>query len=328
MSRSTLLNFSKGEVGPQLYSRIDAGQYAASLKQARNVIVQRYGGAATRPGTRVIGELAQQDQPARLVPFQYSIDQAYVLAFQQAIAQPTAFGGFLLEPDDLKVESATQANPVVLTISFHGLVAGDRIYLRGLTGMPQLQGRTVRVTAVVDENNVAINVDGTSFAALTGSTGTIRTTSPPAPTPTTPPSPTPMPPPPPETGGGGGTGGGLCVADDTLILLADGNEIPAARLRVGTMLWTRHDDTKEWGEFAVLALTFAEQPVMKWNDFRATPDHRLWVGERWQTMRELGGVDDGTARVARISVQGARTYVSNGLLSHNLKPDKIDNETV
>lgn len=205
-----VVSFSKGEIAPELYGRIDAAQYTTAAKVARNVIVQRYGGLASRPGFRVVGPIAQQDQRAKLVPYQAAINQAFMLVFQQATAQPLALGGFVLESDDLKIVSATRANPVVLEIPYHAYAVGDRIYLRGLTGMQDLEGRLVTVTAVPDASHVAINVDGTTFDILTDSTGTVRAAPPaPAPPPPPPPPPTPTPTPPPDTGGGGGSGGGF-----------------------------------------------------------------------------------------------------------------------
>src|SRR3546814_18219900 len=55
---------------------------------------------------------------------------------------------------------------------------------------------------------------------------------------------------------------GNCVSDDTPILVADGTTVPAADLVPGTILRTRHEMTMAWGEWPVLAVSFAEEPVL------------------------------------------------------------------
>lgn len=204
--RTPVLNFSKGELGPQLYARIDAGQYAAGAKRMRNVIAMRYGGAAARPGFRLVAPLEDQDKPARLVPFQYSIEQAYVLGFQQATAAPLAFGGRVLE-QNTKITAAQQTNPLRVTAPLHGYAVSDRVFFSGITGMTQLNGRQGRVTAVIDASTFEVDIDARGYGAFSGSDGTLNVAPPPPPTPTPTPAPTPTPTPPPSTGGGGGTGG-------------------------------------------------------------------------------------------------------------------------
>lgn len=208
MTSTPLVVFSKGEIAPALYGRIDIGQRNASLKRARNVIVQRYGGIAARPGFRVVGELDSSTAPAALIPFQYSIDQAYMLGLQQAIARPLAFGGFVLE-ENQKILSATIDAEAVLEIAYHGLVAGDRIYIDGVEGMTEINRRFATVLEAIDADHVRVDIDTRQMSDFVSSTGTQRASPAPAPTPTPTPSPTPTPTPPPTTGGGGGTGGNL-----------------------------------------------------------------------------------------------------------------------
>lgn len=208
MPTTPILNFSKGELGPQLYGRIDASQYAAAGKRMRNVIAQRYGGAAARPGFRLIGKLDDQDQPVKLVPFQFSIDQAYVIGMQQAKARLLAFGGFVLE-QNTKITAISQASAAVVIAPFHGLAVGDRVFFSGITGMVEVNGRQGTVQSVSGTDGFTVDIDTRSFGAFTGSDGTSNVAPPPAPTPTPSPAPTPTPTPPPETGGGGGSGGDI-----------------------------------------------------------------------------------------------------------------------
>jgi len=200
VSKIPLPNFSKGEVAPALYGRIDTGQYNAALKTARNFLVQKYGGVTFRPGTRLVGAA---DGDVRLVPFQFSIDQSYVLAMGQGQMRPVALGGFVLEAD-LKIEDASQSDPCVLTISNHGYAPGDRLYLAGIEGMVELNGRFVTVVAVPTGNSVAIDVNSGSFTPFAASTGAVHAEAP-EPQPVDPVvPPVVLPPPDPYVGGGGG----------------------------------------------------------------------------------------------------------------------------
>lgn len=144
----------------------------------------------------------------------------------------------------------------------------------------------------------------------------------------------------PDVGGstqGGGSappgwdGDAWCVADDTPILLASGIEVPARELEVGTKLRTRHEHTLEWGDFEVEAISFNKQPVLACEivneagetvTIRATADHRFWIGGEWVRAHQIGR-PNGEARIARITVADAHTYVSAGVLSHNAKADPL-----
>lgn len=322
MSSTPLLNFSKGEIAPQLYGRIDIGQYSAALKRAVNVIVQPYGGVAARPGFRVIGEVDDFDQPSRLVPFQFSTEQQYALAFGQATARPLAFGGFVLE-EDLKITGATATNPVQLTIALHGYAAGDRLYVRGLTGMPELNNRQVKVTRVVDASTVEIDVDGAGYGALIDSTGIVRTTPAPTPAPAPTPTPTPTPTPPPDTGGGGGSGGSLCVTEDAMILMSDGTEKPAGEVRVGDYVRTFHEGTMTPGDYRVSHAEKAwSDDIWNVDGLRATGNHRTRRGGKWVEHHDIGVMEDEGATIVKLTVESAHTYLSNGVLSHNIKFDR------
>jgi hypothetical protein len=115
---------------------------------------------------------------------------------------------------------------------------------------------------------------------------------------------------------------GYCVADDTPILLADGTEIAAGALEVGTLLRTRHEATLAWGEYPVAAISFHDEDVFACTfgdvTIRATAMHRFLIDRRWVCAQELG-TPAGTARVAKITVAEAHTYISAGVISHNIK---------
>ena len=87
-------NFTVGELDPLLRARTDLEQYKNGLETAENVIIQPQGGLKRRPGTEYIFNLGTGDNAPttatwtdfRLVPFEFSVDDRYLLVFtNQAI---------------------------------------------------------------------------------------------------------------------------------------------------------------------------------------------------------------------------------------------------
>lgn len=196
MNRVALPNFSKGEIAPVLHGRIDTQQYAAGLKTARNFLVQKYGGITFRPGTRLVGVWDDPTEPLKFMPFQFSIDQSYVLVMGQGMMRPVALGGYVIE-QNTKITDITLGNPTAMEVPLHGYAVGDRIYLSGIVGTTQLNGRTVTVTAVPDADNIEVDIDSTGFGAFVSSDGTLNVAPPPPPPapPVVPPVVDPPPPP-------------------------------------------------------------------------------------------------------------------------------------
>jgi hypothetical protein len=77
-------NFTTGELDPLLRSRIDIGQYYNGLDKARNVTVQPQGGVERRQGLQFIKQIdsgASPEDGTRLIPFEFSTTQSYMLLF-------------------------------------------------------------------------------------------------------------------------------------------------------------------------------------------------------------------------------------------------------
>ena len=86
MSRVTSFqsNFTTGEIDPLLRSRTDIKQYYNGLSAATNVLVQPQGGVTRRPGLQFVGTIPSASNPqsgCRLVPFEFSTTQSYMLLF-------------------------------------------------------------------------------------------------------------------------------------------------------------------------------------------------------------------------------------------------------
>lgn len=201
-------NFSRGELAPDLYGRFDVDAYNAALKQARNVIVLKYGGLTKRPGTELVGEAINADEPGRLIPFQFSLEQTYALEFGQGYMAPCALGGRVVE-QELAISAISAAANAQVTAAYHGYSVGDPVALTGIAGDmgSLLNNRTFEVQSVVDVDNFTIDADTTGLT-FTSATGGVTRTEAPDPDPTPPTVPDPVEPPPgPDTVRPGGVDG-------------------------------------------------------------------------------------------------------------------------
>lgn len=71
--------FNSGELSPQLEGRTDLGKYYSGCRTLENFLVFSYGGASRRPGTRYIATAKNSDEAVRLIPFEFSTTQAYII---------------------------------------------------------------------------------------------------------------------------------------------------------------------------------------------------------------------------------------------------------
>lgn len=140
MATSIQPSFSAGELGPSVYGRVDIARYQTGLKTALNVIVRPGGGVANRSGLQYIGPCNQHSAATRLVPFQFNTTQNYVLEFGNLYMRVLKDGGYVTETA-VNITAATQANPVVATATGHGYANGDVVYIAGIAGMTELNGR-------------------------------------------------------------------------------------------------------------------------------------------------------------------------------------------
>jgi hypothetical protein len=83
MPRASLIqtDFTGGELSPRLEGRVDIAKYFKGVKTLKNMTVFPHGGATRRGGTKFIAEIKDSDVKTRLLPFEFSVTQGYVLEF-------------------------------------------------------------------------------------------------------------------------------------------------------------------------------------------------------------------------------------------------------
>jgi hypothetical protein len=167
MTASLVLpSFAAGELSPALHGRVDLAKYQVGLATCLNWFVHPFGGASTRAGTAWVGAVLSAGKRSRLVPFAFNTEQTYVLEFGDLKMRVVKDGGYVLEAG-IAITGITQGNPGVVTTSgAHGWSTGDRIFLDGVGGMVELDGRSVDIT-VLGASSFAIGIDTSGYAAWT-----------------------------------------------------------------------------------------------------------------------------------------------------------------
>ena len=169
--------FTSGELTPSLFGHVDLARFHVGAATMRNAFVSYRGGAYSRAGTAFIGFSAQTGRaiPPRLIPFQFSINQGLALEFGNLYMRVISNGAYVVEASTA-ITAISQAAPAVVTTA-NSLTTGDWVYLSGIAGMTQLNGRIAVAHAVTGAHISLYDVfgnpiDTTSFSAYT-SGGTV-----------------------------------------------------------------------------------------------------------------------------------------------------------
>lgn len=166
-------NMTGGEVSPKLYGRVDTAKYQNGMKTIENFVVMPHGGARKRPGTKHV-HTTKDNGAARLVPFVYNADQAYMLEFGNLYIRFFTNGGILTQTAQ-DITGISKANPGVVTYSGSDTYAnGDRVIISGVVGMTEVNGREFTV-ANVDTGANTFELSGVNTSSYTtySSAGTV-----------------------------------------------------------------------------------------------------------------------------------------------------------
>jgi len=164
MPRTTaaLNSFVSGEFSAKMDGRTDFEKYASGCKTLENMLVHPQGAAARRVGTQFIAEVKTSSLKTRLIPFEFSTTQTYVLEFGNTYIRMFKDKGQITE-SDVTVSGITQANPAVVTASSHGFSNGDFVILSSVVGMTEVNGKTFKVADKTTNTFELQDVDGTDI---------------------------------------------------------------------------------------------------------------------------------------------------------------------
>ncbi len=79
MTTTIQKSFNAGELSPVMIGRVDLAKYSSGLKTLVNAVLYPQGGLTRRPGLEFIGEAKNSGKKVRLIPFEFSVTQAYML---------------------------------------------------------------------------------------------------------------------------------------------------------------------------------------------------------------------------------------------------------
>jgi len=74
-------NFTAGEFSPKLEGRVDIARYFNSATTLENMLSFTFGGTFRRPGTAFAAEVKDSSASTRIIPFQFSTEQTYIIEF-------------------------------------------------------------------------------------------------------------------------------------------------------------------------------------------------------------------------------------------------------
>lgn len=137
-----------------------------------------------------------------------------------------------------------------------------------------------------------------------------------------------------------------CPVPEMNILINPNESVKAGDLKIGDEVYTRHQDTFEWGTYKVTSAERYIQPTVKvvidefqvevsashkflTNDLKFVSISDLLVGDLIETTKGakpiLSVESTGTKEVVKLEIENAHTYVVENIVSHNkIRPDDPD----
>ena len=163
MPRTTLAltNFVSGELSSLMDGRIDFEKYQSGCKTLQNMLIHPQGAASRRTGTQFISEVKDSSAKTRLIPFEFSTTQTYMLEFGNGYIRFFKEKGQILEGDKT-ISGITKANPGVVTATAHGYSNGDFVVISSVVGMTQVNNKTFKVSNKATNTFELQDVDGSN----------------------------------------------------------------------------------------------------------------------------------------------------------------------
>ena len=136
--------FNSGEWSPELYGRVDLDRYTRACAEMLNFLPKAQGAAVRRPGTRYVANTKSNGQ-VRLIPFEYSTQQAYVIEAGDLYFRFYRNGARLESPPGTPVEVATPYTLADLP-QLQWAQSADTLYLAHPSYAPRKLTRTTPTT--------------------------------------------------------------------------------------------------------------------------------------------------------------------------------------
>jgi hypothetical protein len=134
-------------------------------------------------------------------------------------------------------------------------------------------------------------------------------------------------------------GGGGCPTPEMMIRVSDNSYEKAGDLAIGDFIYTKPENSNEYGYYEVISNQLSKQPVYKYTfddgtELEVSESHRFYISNLDSYLRydQIGSDDliDGRSIVNRVylgemdvvkfEIDIAHTYEVNGIMAHNYKP--------
>jgi len=148
LTRSTKVqtNFTAGELSPRLFGRTDIAKVQSGAKTVENIICQKHGGAMRRPGTKYVSEVRDSSDTTRLIGFEYSVDQTYVLEFGDQTIRFYRSSGQLTKSHTVTGATWSGGTATVTVSAAHTMLVGTTVTVASID--PSGYNGTKVITAV------------------------------------------------------------------------------------------------------------------------------------------------------------------------------------
>lgn len=171
-----IVGFNAGILDPKVGGRIDIERYRLGALVFDNFMPEIEGPATKRPGTKHIAPPKYDERESRLIPFEFSDEQAYLLELGDLYMRVHRNQSTVLDSSAGKTKSIsniTATNPIVIqTLTAHTFTSGEHVYIDGTT-IGEINGSFWRV-GTTGANTFEIDIDGTSFTPQVITAGTAQ----------------------------------------------------------------------------------------------------------------------------------------------------------
>jgi hypothetical protein len=141
--------FNAGEWSPLLDGRQDLSKYPIALKRMRNFFPKIQGPAMRRPGTRFVEQVKDSSKTVRLLPFEFSVEQAYIIEAGEGYFRFYRNNG-RIEEEGVPVEEAGTPYGEEHLPGLRFVQSADVLYLFHPDVAPQKLSRTSHVNWSLD----------------------------------------------------------------------------------------------------------------------------------------------------------------------------------
>jgi len=159
-------NFTAGELTPKLAGQVDFKKYNNGVEILENMTVFPQGGATRRYGSRFVAEVKDSSKTTRLIPFEFNIEQSYILEFGDQYIRFFKDNGQITNTAK-NITGITKANPAVVTVASHGYSNGQDVWINSVGGMTEVNGRRFRIANVTTNTFELSGVNSTGYTTYT-----------------------------------------------------------------------------------------------------------------------------------------------------------------